>query len=97
MTFEEALNLIPTHIMLNAGAPLIKGDETLEYQDADYGEWEVDVYPLGHGVGGFTHARRPIPETVRGDEAQNMLSVFHQGQKRNDTYYRWLKSTQERI
>jgi hypothetical protein len=91
MTTEEALLLIPTHIMINAGTPIIKGDETLEFQDADYGEWEADIYPLGHGVGGFTHARRPIPESVRQAMAELMISAPN---SRYEPFEFWLLSTQ---
>lgn len=72
-TLEEALTLVPTHWPLQCGEPLQTGDETLEFTNADYGEWESDVYPHGHGVGGFTHARRPIPQDVRESAAWWLL------------------------
>ena len=52
MTLEKIRAALPTHIMLTPGTPLRKGDETLEFDEADYGEWQADVYPEGHGVGG---------------------------------------------
>lgn len=79
MTLEEALSLVPTHWPLQCGEPLQTGDETLEFTNADYGEWESDVYPHGHGVGGFTHARRPIPQDVRERVARLMVTIVESG------------------
>ena len=69
MTLEKIRAALPTHIMLTPGTPLRKGDETLEFDEADYGEWQADVYPEGHGVGGFTHARRPVPPRILDNQA----------------------------
>ncbi len=69
MTLEKIRAALPTHIMLTPGTPLRKGDETLEFERGSYGEWEADIYPEGHGVGGFTHARRPIPPHILDNQA----------------------------
>ena len=69
MTLEKIRAALPTHIMLTPGTPLRKGDETLEFERGSYGEWEADIYPEGHGVGGFTHARRQIPPHILDNQA----------------------------
>lgn len=97
MNIEEALNLIPDYIVLRPGTPLQKGDETLETPEgfSGHGDWIADCYPEGHGVGGFTEARRPIPESVRKAIAQQMLR-FSGSNGFLYPFEVWLLSTQER-
>jgi len=92
LNFEVAKAMVPEYIMLKVGAPLRKCDETLETPDGfdGHGEWIADCYPVGHGVGGFTEARRPIPEEVRDAMARNIQSIYQYGENRNNMFTEWL-------
>jgi hypothetical protein len=69
MTIEEALFLIPTHIMLRPKIDIWQeGDEVAEYGGD---RWEIDWYPCTEiiseelEVKPMATYRRRIPETVR--------------------------------
>jgi gamma-glutamyl:cysteine ligase YbdK (ATP-grasp superfamily) len=71
MTIEEALELIPTHILLRPGKDKWQdGDEWL-FEDNDWRD--IRETNVGNLVGSIDQARRPIPESVRKAMAQQML------------------------
>ena len=102
MTFEEALESVPTHIILHSKMDKWQaGDEVVVLGLSVVGvlskvhsqEWEpYDKRDTGRLLLEKQIGRRPIPESVRTDMAKNLLSVFHQGQVRNDSFETWLLS-----
>lgn len=115
MTLEEALVLIPTHIVLRPKIDRWQaGDEVYLGNSWSICKFKTDPFTykgekeftrIFHGQHGWTDlikneyvnfnpAQRAIPESVRQGMAENLLSVRHQGQKRNDSFETWLLSAQ---
>ena len=92
MTTEEAMELIPTHIVLRPEKDRWQaGDEVAEYGSD---RWDIDWYPctkiITEEIEGKPVAtyRRPIPEAVRTRMALALLGSNY------NPFEEWLLSTQ---